>query len=206
MRLIAVCVAILAIANCSAPPAPSAADRYERWLAAGHVAQSAAYSRQLRQHGLDGVVPMRQLLRSGRRWRRCAVDEFALPPPAAWPSMRPTLVLVRDLSRAGVLVKPQVASGFRTAAFNRCEGGSSRSRHLTNNALDFDLGREVSVADLCRYWRKHGAARRFGLGFYGRRQIHVDTSGFRTWGHDYTRASSLCVTSSAGTGKPTNGG
>lgn len=149
---------------------------------------------------------MGQLLRSGRRWRRCAVDEFALPPPAAWPSMRPTLALVRDLTRAGVLVQPQVASGFRTSAFNRCEGGSSRSRHLTNNALDFELGPRASVADLCRYWRTHGAARRFGLGFYGERQIHVDTSGFRTWGYDYTRRSSLCVTSSAGRGTPTDGG
>ena len=39
---------------------------------------------------------------------------------------------------------------------------------------------------------RHGAEHRFGLGFYSPTRIHVDTAGFRTWGRDYTRRTSLC--------------
>ena len=107
--------------------------------------------------------------------------------------MRPTLALVRDLDRAGVLHYPRVGSSFRDEALNRCEGGSGRSRHRINNALDFDIApSKHGITRLCAYWRKHGPARGVGLGFYSDHQIHVDTSGFRTWGGDFTRRSSLC--------------
>ena len=51
----------------------------------------------------------------------------------------------------------------------------------------------IDVRRLCAYWRTRGAARKFGLGFYSPTEIHVDTSGFRTWGEDYHRGSSLCM-------------
>lgn len=105
--------------------------------------------------------------------------------------MPATLALVRDLRAARVVVDPAVASSFRTSAFNRCEGGSAKSRHLANNALDFDL---ETAADrrLCAWWHAHGAKHRFGLGFYSPTRIHVDTAGFRTWGSDHTSRTSLC--------------
>jgi hypothetical protein len=87
---------------------------------------------------------------------------------------------------------PVVASSFRTTAFNRCEGGSARSRHLANNALDFDLGADAGQR-LCDWWRRHGKTRGVGLGFYTPRRIHIDTAGFRTWGSDHTGKTSRCV-------------
>lgn len=192
MRLRGVALLCLGIVACSPPP-ESAERRYQHWLEAGHRAQAASYEAYLRAQGVDGILPLHGLLRSGRRWRLCGVDEFALPPHADWARMKPTLVLVADLRAAGILRNVTVASAWRSPAFNGCEGGSSASRHLTNNALDFDIHNSVDVRRLCAYWRTHGVARKFGLGFYSSTQIHVDTSGFRTWGHDHRRGSSLCM-------------
>lgn len=83
-----------------------------------------------------------------------------------------------------------------TPAFNACERGSRLSRHLANAALDFDLPAAVDASRLCRFWRQQGAQHRFGLGFYDPRRIHVDARGHRTWGRDYTRRTSLCVSAS----------
>lgn len=108
--------------------------------------------------------------------------------------MKPTLKLTAELKAAGILTTAKVASAWRSATFNQCEGGSPGSRHLANNALDFDIaGQGIDVRVLCRYWRKHGAASRFGLGFYSPGKIHVDTSGFRTWGSNHHRDTSLCA-------------
>ena len=45
---------------------------------------------------------------------------------------------------------------------------------------------------LCAFWSQYGADLKFGLGFYGENQIHIDGAGWRTWGADYTRKSSPC--------------
>lgn len=77
---------------------------------------------------------------------------------------------------------------------NHCAGGATSSRHLQNNAIDFDLPeRPGHVAALCAWWRTHGPKTRMGLGFYTPAAIHIDTSGFRTWGTDRTRRTSLCI-------------
>lgn len=92
-----------------------------------------------------------------------------MPPRDDWAAMKPTLQLVADLKTAGILVDTRVASAWRSPAFNRCWGGSPHRRHISNNALDFDIADEgVNVEMLCAYWNQHGAARRFGLGFYSR--------------------------------------
>jgi uncharacterized protein YcbK (DUF882 family) len=106
--------------------------------------------------------------------------------------MTPTLQLVAELRATGVLSGERVASAWRSRELNDCEGGSSRSRHLENNALDFDVAGGADVVALCGFWRRHGVRHRFGLGFYSPTAIHVDTSGFRTWGHDRHRGTSLC--------------
>jgi hypothetical protein len=191
MRLVAGALLCLAAAACAKPE--SSAMRYQRWLDAGHRDQVSAYEAYLRAGGLDRVVPMPELLRSGRRWQHCKASEFAVPPREEWQAMTATLQLVGRLRTAGILGRTQVVSAWRSPAFNRCEGGSSRSRHLRNNALDFDIAGGTNVEALCAYWRRHGAGRRFGLGFYSPGRIHVDTSGFRTWGRNYRRDSSLCV-------------
>src|SRR5262245_52508198 len=109
----AVCCVLLAliVAGC-ARRYESAGERYERWLATGHREQVLAYEAHLRRHGVEGVVAMPQLLRSGRRWQRCRVEEFAVPPREDWAAITATLALVRDLENVGILKQPQVASAW----------------------------------------------------------------------------------------------
>lgn len=191
-RVFRLAMLVVAVAACDFHPDP--AQRYRQWLDSGHGPQVAAYEAFLRSEGLEGVLPMPDLLHSGRRWQRCHAAEFAVPPQAQWNAMKPTLKLVAELQAAGMLKGARVASAWRSSEFNDCEGGTSRSRHLGNNALDFDVAGGTDVAGLCRYWRLHGTTSRFGLGFYSPTAIHVDTSGFRTWGRDHHRRTSLCET------------
>ncbi|MFD0726622.1 D-Ala-D-Ala carboxypeptidase family metallohydrolase [Lysobacter brunescens] len=169
--------------------------RFNAWADAGHREQVASYRAHLERQGLADVMPMDALLKTSRRWRLCLDDEFATPPPALQPNIAPTLHVVARLHSAGLLDPAQARSGWRDARVNRCAGGASGSKHLQNNAIDFDLPeRPGSVTALCAWWRTHGKKARMGLGFYTPTAIHIDTSGFRTWGNDRTRCSSLCVT------------
>lgn len=167
------------------------ADRFDTWRAAHHP-EVEAYEAFLHEEGVAGIVPLRDLLRSGRRWKHCGTDEFIVPPRGAWAAMPATLRVIAGLRRAGAIEAPVVASSFRTRVFNRCEGGSAKSRHLANNALDFDLGGDAGQR-LCDWWRAHGKTHAVGLGFYTPTRIHIDTAGFRTWGSDHTRKTSRCV-------------
>ncbi|WP_363796394.1 D-Ala-D-Ala carboxypeptidase family metallohydrolase [Lysobacter firmicutimachus] len=172
--------------------------RYQAWLARGHRAQAEAYRAFLRTHGVADVLPLRQLLRSGRHWRRCGVDEFVVPPRTLWAATVPSLRLIRELRAQGWLNGATVQSAYRDERFNRCEGGSRLSRHRHGGAYDFDLAADAPVRALCAFWRRRGAAAGFGLGFYDRRHRHVDTAGFRTWGGDFRRGTSLCQKPSQG--------
>lgn len=168
--------------------------RFERWLDAGHRAQVDAYRTHLATRQLADALPMEALLRTSRRWRICLHDEFATPPAALRSNIEPTLRVVARLRDAGLLDPALARSGWRDSGVNRCAGGASGSRHLQNNAIDFDLPeRSDRVAALCAWWRTHGAKAKMGLGFYTPTAIHIDTSGYRTWGTDRTRRTSLCV-------------
>ena len=171
-------------------------DRYARWISdPSNAMQAAAYAGYLRERNVGDVLPLPELLHSGRSWQRCNAAEFVVPSHASWPAMVPTLRLVRELQRRKLLATGHAASAYRTDALNRCEGGSRLSRHRMNNAIDFDLAPDPArLQSLCDFWRTNGSRWRFGLGFYDGRRIHVDTSGFRTWGSDYTRRTSLCST------------
>lgn len=184
------------LAACTASQAPEAIrNRYDDWLHQGtHAEAVTAYRKVLIAAHVGEVVPMPALLRTSRRWQLCLHDEFDVPPKALWPAIAPTLRLVAELRDAG-LVDPALArSGYRRPDINRCAGGAGGSRHLDNVAVDFDLpDRPDNIARLCAYWRTHGPAKRMGLGFYSSTAIHIDTAGFRTWGDDHHRATSLCV-------------
>jgi uncharacterized protein YcbK (DUF882 family) len=178
-----------AIAGCT-PSTPES--QFTRWHEA-HRAQVDAYATYLREEHVEEVVPMSQLLRTGRRWSQCDAPQFSVPDRARWAGMVPTLRVVRTIQSQGVIASPVVASAWRTTPFNRCEGGSGASKHLLNNALDFDIAAAPGgPRALCEWWRRKGRAANVGLGFYSSTQIHVDTSGFRTWGSDHTRKTSLC--------------
>lgn len=190
--LLALVLELVPAAAARIPSTPEG--RYQAWASLPQVARAIAdYREYLRDHGLDAVIPPPALLRSARDWRRCGAPEFAVPPREQWPNILPTLRVVRQLQAEGLMDAGLMASGYRDAALNHCAGGSARSRHVSNNALDFDLPESPeNIRRLCGYWRKQGPALKLGLGFYTDTRIHLDTSGFRTWGSDHTWRTSLC--------------
>ena len=174
-------------------------ERFRDWVKLPEATGVLDYQGYLRREGVADAIPMSSLLRSARRWRACTAAEFALPPRTAWAHIVPTLRATRKLQVAGLVDGRLAVSGYRSEKLNKCVGGSSRSRHLSNNALDFDLPRTAgNIKRLCAYWRKQGPALGLGLGFYTETKIHLDTSGFRTWGSDYTWRTSLCTENPAG--------
>jgi uncharacterized protein YcbK (DUF882 family) len=180
---------VLAVTGC----APDGHERFLRWYAL-HGSAVEAYRGYLDRQGVARVVPLEQLLHTGRDWRRCG-EEFAVPPQALWPTIVPTLRLLARLRAEGALPGAvRVASGWRDPRMNHCVGGSARSKHLTNAAIDLDWQAPPgAMAALCAKWRSDGPRLDWGLGFYSPTRLHFDTWGHRTWGHDYHRATSLCV-------------
>lgn len=188
---------------------PPTADAWRDWLARdAHGAEVMAYAAYLRDAGVGEVVPMSALLRSSRRWRVCGHDAWAVPPRALWPELLPTLRLIARIETDTGIRLDAVRSGWRSEAVNRCARGAARSRHLQNLALDIDLatsppaatahaaggsGANSTMTLICGFWRRHGAQASMGLGFYSPTHIHIDTAGFRTWGSDHRRGTSLCV-------------
>jgi hypothetical protein len=188
-------VHIFALASCAAAPTiPTSDQRYAVWLSNGTAPEVDAYRAYLNEQGVGDVVPMPSLLRSARSWERCGGVEFALPPRTLWPQMTPTLRLVGRLRNQGLLDTNLARSVYRDEEVNRCAGGAKGSKHVQNVALDFDLPSAAgNVERLCAFWREHGAEANMGLGFYTPTAIHIDTAGYRTWGTDHTRATSLCL-------------
>lgn len=197
MRHLLLLPAILFATACTRAP-PDAAQRYDDWRQGAGAQSLTAYERMLTDAGVGGVVPMHALLRSSRRWRTCQAPEFLLPPSDRAAAIVPTLRVVAQLQALGIVEGSNVRSGYRSAALNRCSGGSTRSRHLLNNALDFDLADGSQASALCEFWRTQGPSLAMGLGFYTPTRIHIDTSGHRTWGNDHRRGTSLCATGATG--------
>lgn len=185
------------LAGCRpASPAPTQEQRYADWVAQLEVPtiqRISAYQRLLQQENVARVAPMHALLRSARPWKACGTAEFSVPPASSFKNMIPTLRAIGQMQALDLVDGRRIASGYRDESLNRCAGGSGRSRHLFNNALDLDLpDRTDNVARLCAFWRQQGRSLHLGLGFYTPTRIHLDTSGFRTWGADHTRRTSLC--------------
>lgn len=182
-------MALGALAGYTASPE----QRFADWRQTRDLEPLARYRERLSQQGVGDVAPMHALLRSSRRWQSCGAAEFALPPREHWDGIVPTLRLLRQLQADGLVDGRLIRSGYRDAALNRCSGGSSRSQHLRNNAIDLDLDPATTDAvRLCAYWRHHGPALHMGLGFYSAIRIHIDTAGYRSWGQDHTHRTSLC--------------
>ena len=196
MRHLLLLPAILFATACTRT-APDAGQRYDHWRQGAGAEGLIAYERMLTDAGVGDVVPMHALLRSSRRWRTCQAPEFLLPPSDRAAAIVPTLRVVAQLQALGIVEGSNVRSGYRSAVLNRCSGGSTRSRHLLNNALDFDLADGSQASALCEFWRTRGPSLAMGLGFYTPTRIHIDTSGHRTWGNDHRRGTSLCATGAA---------
>jgi hypothetical protein len=186
--------------------APSAGERiegasriaFQLWLAfrPARAAEVNAFSGYLTDHGVGGVFPVHQILRSESSWRRCSGEPFAMPPRELWPNVVDTLKFIRDrvIPETGQL---EVVSGYRTPDANRCAGGASQSAHVGFWALDMvpaaRIDRDQMIARLCAMHARHGARANAGLGFYNGMRFHIDTKRFRRWGADRSGGSSPCA-------------
>lgn len=181
----------------SAPPALAEETRtpelFEAWRGA-RQAEVTAFERFLRAEGLATLAPLDLLLRSASSWDECKSEPYAVPPESHWPAVRQVLQLLRLLRERGVLEAFDVHSSYRDEALNQCSGGAGRSAHRMSYAIDLTPARMPETGDaLCRFWRNEGEAWRMGLSRYASGRIHIDTSGYRTWGGDGTSRSSYCL-------------
>jgi hypothetical protein len=205
----ALCLGLIVLAaGGEAPPpeTPRADERIEGasrfafqfWLAfrPARAAEVNAFSSFLTDHGVGGVFPVHQILRSESSWRRCSGEPFAMPPRDLWPNIVETLKFIRNrvIPETGPL---EVVSGYRMPDANRCAGGASQSAHVGFWALDMvpatRIDRDEMIARLCAVHARHGPAANVGLGFYGGMRFHVDTRRFRRWGADRSGGSSPCA-------------
>ena len=156
--------------------------------------RNSRLSNYLDKKAVGDIVPMSQLLKSARDWKKCRAEAFTMPPIELWSNIVPTLLVVKKFKSAGMLISPMAASVYRNPILNACAGGSLKSKHLQLNAIDFDIKMTPnSLETLCKAWSKQGPELMLGLGFYTPSRIHLDTLGHRSWGSDFTYKTSLCT-------------
>ncbi|QIO09225.1 D-Ala-D-Ala carboxypeptidase family metallohydrolase [Acinetobacter lanii] len=177
---------------------------YRNWIMLGdNQSRVREYERYLEQNNVGNIIPSFELMKSARDWQKCGRTEYMVPSKELWRNQLPTLKVFKYLVAAKVLTDFEVTSVYRDLPLNQCAGGAGSSRHLFNSAIDFRIGPEYPRADdyamiqnqkfkLCQFWINHGQSLNMGLGLYASGQIHIDTQGYRTWGPDLTRNSSLC--------------
>lgn len=171
---------------------PRTADALADWKQREGVS-TGAFEEFLAGKGLDRVVPLHLLLRSASDWKKCRAQPFAVPPESNWPQVESVLVLIRHLKQSKVLTEFEVHSAYRDPALNDCAKGAANSAHTSAFAIDFtplDAGR--SAAALCRFWKQEGGKWAMGLSRYASGRIHVDASGYRSWGDTGQYESSYC--------------
>lgn len=190
--------------NNSAAMYPNDALDFNRWLSVSSYRQQevASYRSFLAANaGQHNVPPMEQLLTTARSWESCGYSPYQIPPRELWGNMTPTLQLLSVLKGQGILPPgTEIRSVYRSPSLNRCAGGASGSKHMTNGALDIWVpaydGLTWNIQSLqdglCQFWQYQGERYNFGLGIYSTGAIHIDTQGYRKWGAGNTRSGSPC--------------
>jgi len=200
MKRIVVCLSLLALfclPGCLFRKPAQTIDYFEIW-SGKHGTEIIAYQNFLDEKNVGDIIPISQLLKSARDWKKCKVEPFTMPPEELWPNIVPTLLVVKKLKADGVLINPVAASVYRDPLLNACAGGSPGSKHMQLNAIDFDIvATPASLASLCNAWKTSGRELKLGLGFYTPTRIHLDTLGYRSWGSDHTHKTSLCLLAEA---------
>ena len=144
-----------------------------------------AFNDYLTTHGVGGVTPTWQLLRTATDWRRCNNQPFEVPPTTAWPN------IVAALRFIGAFIEPVIGpvepvSVYRNPYLNVCAGGAKTSTHLTAGAVDMvplrSITREALMLALCRIQLDKGSWNNIGLGFYSGLRFHIDSKKAREWG------------------------
>lgn len=179
-------------------PGQTAAD-YNRWLAASpvHRASVRAFRDRLAADGVDGIVPVWQLIRTSSSWRQCGAEPFEVAPADKWEHIVTTLRFVRD-KVVPAIGEVEALSAYRNEHLNACSAGAPLSAHRLFFALDLtpvnaSVDRSAMIRDICRAHARDGRGYNTGLGFYSGRRFHVDSNGFRKWGADGRGASSPCA-------------
>ena len=177
---------------------------YNSWIAIGdNLHRVREYESFLERNGVGNIIPSFELLRSARDWQKCGRAQYMIPNRELWSNQIATLRVFKYLVAAKVLTDFEVTSVYRDLPLNQCAGGANSSRHLFNSAIDFRIGPAVPQAEdfafientkfkLCQFWAQYGQSLNMGLGLYASGQIHIDTQGYRTWGPDLSRHSSMC--------------
>lgn len=183
----------------SVTPGQDLAD-YRAWLARSPANREAvrAFRTYLDARGLDGVIPVWQLIRTSSSWRECGAERFEVAPRDKWDNITTTLKFVRDEVEPAV-GKVEALSVYRNETLNRCSNGAPASAHRLFFALDLkpvsdNVSRPGMISRVCAAHRRSGSAYEAGLGFYSGMRFHVDSHGFRKWGADGRGASSPCAT------------
>jgi hypothetical protein len=191
------------------PPTPSPyPPQFQAWLDANpaQIPRLKALNAYLTREGVADVLPLWQIVQTEtiEAAQKCEIEGFAVPPQDMWPTMVPTLRLVKQ-EIVPLLGPVKVLSSFRTNAANKCSLGAPESPHKRYSALDLAMVNPIPQKDmfakLCKHW--HGLAPNwgYGLGAYYVRgypayneegRFHVDTLGRRTWGHSYGAYTSHC--------------
>lgn len=144
-----------------------------------------SFNDYLAHHGVGGVAPTWQLLRTATDWQKCGHQPFEVPPTTAWPN------IVAALRFIGAFIEPVIGpvepvSVYRNPYLNSCAGGARTSTHLTAGAVDMvplrPISRESLMVALCRIQLDKGAWNLIGLGFYKGLRFHIDSKKAREWG------------------------
>lgn len=187
-------------------PAPQKVmpNSFRNWLMTdANYQQSRAYENFLDKNNVGNIIPSFELFRTARDWDKCGKSEYMIPSQELWANQLPTLKVFKYLIASKVLTDFTVTSVYRDLPLNQCAGGAGSSRHLFNSAIDFRIGPEYPKPEdyayientkfrLCQFWAQYGQSLNMGLGLYASGQIHIDTQGYRTWGPDLTKNSSMC--------------
>jgi hypothetical protein len=160
---------------------------YRNWYMASpvHPLRVRAFNTYLAVHGVGGVVPTWQLLRTASDWRKCGGQPFEVPPTEHWPN------IVHALRFVGTFVEPVIGdvepvSAYRNPVLNACAAGASTSTHLTGGGIDMvplrPITREALMETLCRIQLDSGRWNGIGLGLYKGVRFHIDARKAREWG------------------------
>jgi hypothetical protein len=180
----------------SVAPGQSKAD-YLAWLAQAPENREGinAFRSFLAEKGVDGVIPVWQLVRTSSSWRQCNAGRFEVAPAHQWDNIVGTLAFVKNEVRPAI-GQVEALSVFRNARLNGCSNGAPQSAHRMLFAVDLtpvgDMDRREMISRLCLAHAQRGSQYSAGLGFYSGARFHVDSSGYRKWGADGRGASSPC--------------
>ena len=166
---------------------------FAQWKASNQLAVDL-FAEHLQAQSLSEVIELHQLLRSASSWQSCNAEPFAVPPQDHWGNVVSVLRLVKELMTRGILGRFEVRSAYRNAELNECAGGAAGSAHLHGFAVDLVPLEAIDPSRLlCKFWSEQGRSWNMGLSRYPSGRIHIDTSGYRTWGSDHTGKHAYCA-------------